>query len=80
MRFSMIMAVEPPPPLHKEAIPYLAFFYWRTVIKLKTTLAPLIPIGCPIEIAPPLTFTLFTSKSNSFKFASTVTAKASFIS
>jgi hypothetical protein len=76
----MIMAVEPPPPLHKEAIPYLAFFYYRTVIKLKITLAPLIPIGCPIEIAPPFTFTLFTSRSINFKFASTVTANASFIS
>jgi len=76
----MIMADAPPPPLHRLAIPYLPPFYYRTVIRLNNTLLPLIPIGCPIDIAPPFTFTLFISKSYSLAFTNVVTANASFIS
>ena len=74
------MADAPPPPLHKLTIPYLPLFYCNTVIKLSSTLVPLIPIGCPIAIAPPFTFTLLMSKSYSLAFANVVTANASFIS
>jgi hypothetical protein len=80
IRFSITIAVDPPPPLHKEAIPYLPLLAYRTFIKESTTLAPLIPIGWPIAIAPPFTFTLLTSKSINLRLASTVTAKASLIS
>jgi len=41
----MIIDEAPPPALHILAIPYLPSFYFKTVIKLYTILAPDIPIG-----------------------------------
>jgi hypothetical protein len=78
--FSIIIAEAPPPPLHTLAIPYFPLFYFSTLIILSTILAPENPIGCPIETAPPLTFTLSGFKSRSFILARTVAAKASLIS
>lgn len=46
----------------------------------KINLAPDIPMGWPIEIAPPFTLTFFTSKPKIFIFARAATAKASLIS
>ncbi len=74
------MALAPPPPLQILATPYLPFLSLKTVYKDKTILAPLNPIGCPILIAPPWTFTFSGSKSISFILASAVAANASFIS
>jgi len=76
----MIMAEPPPPPLQILAIPYLPLFYFKTVIKLWTILAPDIPIGWPKATAPPLTLTFSGLRSNNFILANVVAAKASLIS
>lgn len=52
-----MMAVDPPPPLHILANPYLPLLSFKAVIKLCTILAPLTPIGWPIATAPPKMFT-----------------------
>ena len=57
--FSIIIAVDPPPPLHIPTSPYFPPLIRITVNKLCTILAPLIPIGCPIATAPPNAFTFY---------------------
>ena len=52
-KFSIIIAVDPPPPLQMLAKPYFPFLCLKVVNKLNINLAPLIPIGCPIATAPP---------------------------
>lgn len=83
-----MIADAPPPPLQILAIPNLPLFClniiiyinFKTVIRLKTILAPELPNGCPNAIAPPLIFTLSIGISSNFIFARAVAAKASFIS
>ena len=61
-KFSMIIALAPPPPLQIAAAPYLALFCFKTLIKVTIILEPEFPSGCPKETAPPFTFTLSASK------------------
>jgi len=70
----------PPPPLQIPANPYLALLVLKTLSKDKTILAPDIPMGWPKATAPPCTLTLSMSKSNNFKLAKAVAAKASLYS
>ena len=39
------MAIPMPPPMHSEAIPVLAFFSFRTLIRVARIRDPLQPIG-----------------------------------
>lgn len=51
------MAMPIPPPMHREATPLLPPSLWRACNRVTSTLQPDIPMGCPREMAPPLTFT-----------------------
>lgn len=74
------MADAPPPPLHILASPYFALFYFKMCTRLRTILAPLIPIGCPKATAPPLTFIFSSPISSSFILARAVAENASLTS
>ena len=75
-RFSIIIAVAPPPPLHTPANPYLPPLLFMTVIRLWRILEPLMPMGWPRATAPPWTFTLVSGISRSFMLAMQTEEKA----
>lgn len=51
------MAMPIPPPMHREATPLLPPSLCSACKRVTSTLQPDIPMGCPREMAPPLTFT-----------------------
>ncbi len=52
------MATPIPPPMHRVASPRFASRFCISWSRVTKTRAPEAPIGCPIAIAPPLTFTI----------------------
>ena len=78
--FSMMIAVDPPPPLQIPAKPYLPPRCLKVDNRLWTILAPLMPIGCPMATAPPCTLTLSSAISSNFMLARQTTEKASLYS
>ena len=76
--FSITIALAPPPPLQIPAAPYFALFCFNTFKSVTIILAPLAPNGCPMETAPPFTFTFYASSFIRFVFSNPTTANASF--
>lgn len=62
------------------AMPKLASFCLKTLIKLRIMRAPEAPIGWPKATAPPFTLTRSWSISSNFILARATAAKASLIS
>src|SRR5688572_1005897 len=77
---SMIIAIPWPPPIHADATPYFFCRRRNSSSNVSRSRAPLAPSGCPIAMAPPLTFTLSRSRPSSFSQARYCGAKASLIS
>ena len=50
-------AAASPPPMQSVANPSFFFFCFMAEISVTNILAPEAPIGCPIDTAPPCTFT-----------------------
>src|SRR5579864_6869656 len=79
-RFSTIVAIPCPPPMHAVARPYFALRRRNSCSSVITNRVPVAPSGCPRAIAPPLTLTLLRSRPSSFSTARYCPAKASFTS
>ena len=54
-----------PPPMQSVARPFFAFRFCISWSKVTSTRVPDAPIGWPIAMAPPLTFTLLVSQPRS---------------
>src|SRR6185312_16056085 len=80
-RLSRQIAVASPPPMQIPATPFLPAPFSRSCeISVITIRAPLAPIGCPSEMAPPQALSFSRGIPNSFCAASATTANASFTS
>src|SRR5581483_6381463 len=74
------MAMPMPPPMQSVARPFLASRFCISCSRVVRIRAPEAPIGWPMAIAPPLTFTLLASQPMSLFTASAWAAKASLAS
>ena len=75
-----VSAMPMPPPMQSVARPFLAPRRAISCSSVVSTRAPEAPIGWPMAIAPPLTFTIAGSQPMSLLTASACAAKASFAS
>ena len=73
----MITAIPWPPPMQAEPIASLPPVRRSSWTKCDVILAPEVARGCPKAIAPPLTFVLSVSRSNSLMTAKVCAANAS---
>ena len=64
--------------MHIVAKPYLPFLLFSSWTSFVIIIEPVAPTGCPKAIAPPLTFTISSSKPNSLLTAHACAANASF--
>ena len=69
-----------PPPMHSVASPFFASRFVISCSNVTNTRAPDAPIGCPMAIAPPFTFTFAVSQPRSLFTARACAAKASLAS
>src|SRR5450755_1163805 len=69
-----------PPPMHSDAMPFLALRLPISCSRVTRMRQPEAPIGWPIAIAPPLTLTLLVFQPISLLTAQACAAKASLIS
>ena len=71
------MATPMPPPMHRVASPFLPPERFSSCSRVVRMRAPEAPIGWPMAMAPPLTFTLAGSRPSSFSTHRLWAAKAS---